>query len=53
MVYLLDTNVIVRFLVGDEETLFQKSVDYFKAIEKGEMHVEIVSGVLMEAFFVL
>ena len=53
MVYLLDTNVIIRFLVGDEETLFQKSVDYFKAIEKGEIHVEIVSGVLMEAFFVL
>ncbi len=53
MVYLLDTNVIVRFLVGDEEGLFQKSLDYFKAIEKGQMQVEILSGVLMEAFFVL
>ena len=53
MVYLLDTNIIVRFLVGDEKELFQKSVDYFKAVEKGQMQVEILSGVLMEAFFVL
>ena len=38
MVYLLDTNIIIRFLVGDNEE---------------HLEVEILSDVLMEAFFVL
>jgi len=53
MVYLLDTNIIIRFLVGDDEEFLSKSTKYFEDIEKGLLEVEILSGVLMEAFFVL
>lgn len=53
MVYLLDTNIIIRFLVGDNEEHLEKSTQYFEQIEQGSMEVEILSGVLMEAFFVL
>ena len=53
MVYLLDTNIIIRFLVGDNEEHLAKSTEYFEQIEQGSMEVEILSDVLMEAFFVL
>ena len=53
MVYLLDTNIIIRFLVGDNEEHLAKSTEYFEQIELGPMEVEILSDVLMEAFFVL
>ena len=53
MVYLLDTNVIIRFLVGDDEVHLAKSIEYFKEIEMAKLQVEILEGVLMEAFFVL
>jgi len=53
MVYLLDTNIIIRFLVGDNEDHLKISTEYFEQIEQGSMEVEILSGVLMEAFFVL
>ena len=53
MVYLLDTNIIIRFLVGDNEEHLAKSTEYFEQIELGSMEVEILSDVLMEAFFVL
>ena len=53
MVYLLDTNIIIRFLTGDNEKFLEQSILYFKDIEKGSLQVEILEGVLMEAFFVL
>lgn len=53
MVYLLDTNIIIRFLVGDNKEHLAKSTEYFEQIELGSMEVEILSDVLMEAFFVL
>ena len=53
MVYLLDTNIIIRFLVGDNEEHLAKRTEYFEQIELGSMEVEILSDVLMEAFFVL
>lgn len=53
MVYLLDTNIIIRFLVGDNEEHLAKSTEYFEQIELGSMEVEILSDVLMEAYFVL
>jgi len=53
MVYLLDTNVIIRFLVGDDEKFSDISIEYFKDIESSKLEVEILEGVLMEAFFVL
>ena len=53
MVYLLDTNVIIRFLIGDNEKFLKKSIEYFKDIEISKIEVEILESVLMEAFFVL
>lgn len=53
MIYLLDTNIIIRFLVGDDEKFLSKSIEYFKDIEASRLQVEILEGVLMEAFFVL
>ena len=53
MVSLLDTNIIIRFLVGDNGEQLQKSIEIFKAIESAKLQVEILDGVLMEAFFVL
>jgi len=53
MVYLLDTNVIIRFLTGDNEEFLQKSIKYFKDIETAKIKVEILETVLLEAFFVL
>jgi predicted nucleic-acid-binding protein len=53
MVYLLDTNVIIRFLIGDHEEFLKQSKQYFRDIETASLQVEILEGVLMEAFFVL
>ena len=53
MVYLLDTNIIIRFLVGDHEEHLAKSVEIFEDIEKAKLQVKILETVLMEAFFVL
>ncbi len=53
MVYLLDTNIIIRFLVGDHQEHLVTSIKYFKEIESAKLQVEILDSVLMEAFFVL
>ncbi len=53
MVYLLDTNVIIRFLVGDHEAHLTQSIDIFKQIEIAKLQVEILESVLMEAYLVL
>ncbi len=53
MVYLLDTNIIIRFLVGDNEEFLVQSRNYFEQIENASLEVEILDGVLMEAYFVL
>ncbi|MEA1893101.1 MAG: PIN domain-containing protein [Campylobacterota bacterium] len=53
MIYLLDTNIIIRFLVGDHKEHLAKSIEIFRSIESAKLQVEIVDGVLMEAFFVL
>ena len=53
MVYLLDTNVIIRFLVGDHKEHLAKSVKIFKDIEDVKLQVEILDSVLMETYFVL
>ncbi len=53
MLYLLDTNIIIRFLVGDHQEHLAKSITIFKDIESAKLQVEISDSVLMEAFFVL
>ncbi len=53
MIYLIDTNVIIRFLVGDHQEHLKISTEFFIEIEKGEKKVEILESVLMEVLFVL
>ncbi len=53
MVYLIDTNVIIRFLVGDHKEHLEIATEIFKKIELGEYEVEILESVVMEALFVL
>jgi len=53
MVYLLDANIIIRFLVGDHKEHLTKSIEIFKDIESAKLQVEILDGVLMECYFVL
>jgi len=53
MVYLLDTNIIIRFLVGDHKEHLAIATEIFKKIEQGEYEVEILEPVIMEALFVL
>ena len=53
MVYLLDTNIIIRFLVGDHQEHLKVATKIFKKIEDGVLEVEVLDSVLMEALFVL
>ncbi|VGO22866.1 PIN domain-containing protein [Pontiella sulfatireligans] len=53
---LIDTNVIIRFLVEDPETIqpkFKGVYSFFDKVEKGELSVQLPELVLFEAFFVL
>ena len=53
MVYLIDTNVIIRFLTGDHEAHLKIATEYFREIESGKRKAKILPSVLMETLFVL
>ncbi len=53
MVSLIDTNVIVRFLVGDHKAHLIESTKIFETIESRKIEVEILDSVLMEVLFVM
>lgn len=53
MAYLIDTNVIIRFLVGDHAEHLAQSSAIFERVEQGEIEIHILESVLMEVFFVL
>ena len=53
MVSLIDTNIIIRFLVGDHEEHLKIATEIFKQVENAEIEVEILDSVIMEALFVL
>ncbi len=53
MATLIDTNIIIRFLIGDHEEHLIESTRIFEAIETGKLEVEILDVVLMETLFVL
>lgn len=53
MVFLIDTNIIIRFLIGDNEEQLQIATEIFTKVEDGEIEVGILDSVLMEALFVL
>ena len=53
MVYLIDTNIIIRFLIGDNREHLQIATDIFTKVENAKIEIEILESVLMEALFVL
>ena len=50
---MLDTNVIVRFLIGEKKEKFEGVFDFFKSIEQGKIDVELKLIVLFQTIFVL
>lgn len=53
MINVLDTNVILRYLVADNEDQHKKSVDIFKKAELGNLELLIKIVVIAEICFVL
>lgn len=53
MALLIDTNIIIRYLVGDHAEFLAKSTELFEQVEQGNTEIIILDSVVMEAFFVL
>lgn len=50
---ILDTNIIIRFLIWDDENLYKKSFEIFRQIENNEIEVVITEWVILECLYVL
>ena len=50
---ILDTNVLLRFLVGDNQSQQTQAVQWFKEAEAGKRKIIVVPLVIAEACFVL
>jgi predicted nucleic-acid-binding protein len=48
-----DTNVILRYLLRDDESQYKKAFDLFEAIRQGNRSAIILEGVLVECVYVL
>ena len=46
--YFLDTNVILRFLLKDNEKYFNLSKNHFEKAKKGEIELNLLPEVLFE-----
>ena len=53
MIPLIDTNVIVRFLIGDEDPKYKNLYNFFMLLEQGKIQVELKLIVLFQVIFVL
>ena len=53
MTALLDTNVLIRFLIADKSPKYRKLYSFFKALEQGETRVELKLIILFQTVFVL
>lgn len=51
--FILDTNVLIRFLVGDHPTHQQQARQWFKAAELGQCSIVVTPLVIAETCFVL
>lgn len=51
--YLIDTNVILRFLLEDHETFSPKAIDFMTHIEKNLKKAEIIAPVIVECVYVM
>ena len=52
-VCLLDTNVVLRFLLADDPEQSRKATAFFGAVEKGERQASIKEFILLELVWVL
>ena len=53
MVSLIDTNIIIRFLVKEDSVLYRRSIEIIEQIDQGTLQVEILSEVVMEILFIM
>lgn len=53
MNYLLDTNILLRYITGEPATMAAKAHDLFARCEASEIGLTLVPGVLAEAVYVL
>ena len=50
---ILDTNVILRYLLNDNAKLYEQAKPFMNAIKTGQSHAYILEGVLVECVYVL
>ena len=50
---LIDTNIIVRFLIGDGGNLYHQAKEIMDSIESGRLRVHLCESVLAEVVYVL
>jgi predicted nucleic-acid-binding protein len=53
MAAIIDTNVIIRFLVGDHKERLELATTLFEAVARREQEIIILDTVLMETLFVM
>ncbi len=53
MIALLDTNVLIRFLISEKSRKYKRIYTFFESLERGDMRVELKLIVLFQVIFVL
>ncbi len=53
MIALLDTNVLIRFLIAEKSKKYKRIYTFFESLERGDMRVELKLIVLFQVIFVL
>ncbi len=51
--WLVDTNVVLRFLLADDKELYLKAKEYFNQARKGEIELILIPQVVFEVEYVL
>ena len=51
--WLVDTNVVLRFLLADDKELYLKAKKYFNRARRGEIELILISQVVFEVEYVL
>lgn len=52
-IYLIDTNIILRFLLNDHDTYSPKATAFMTEVSRGILKAEILECVLLECIYVL
>lgn len=51
--YFIDTNVVLRFFLRDNEKYYRQALSYFEKAKKGEIEINLIPEVLFEIDYVL